>query len=229
MQIITGDETGLLKLIDLDKNEVIKKYGEQGKEFKVIQILNLKIVDICFFLVLREQSLLLLDNELNEITQISIDSSPLKGFCDLNHDIYIIYSNRKINHVKYDQDQNLFLQQETINSNDFLPFTNCKDRYVTSAAISNDQTLLIVTYFGVSPSIFNLKQKKLQWQSRNVKNDELDLQVKMHDYDGLFLDDYSVGVITTHQTLRIYSILQQKSQPVSENSLKHSKTKIKLL
>ncbi|CAD8152545.1 unnamed protein product [Paramecium pentaurelia] len=229
MQIITGDETGLLKLIDLEKKEVIKKYGEQGKEFKIIQILTLKISDVSFFLVLREESLVLLDNELNEITQINIDASPLKGFCDSNHDIYIIYTNRKINHVKYDQDQNIFLQQETINSNDFQPLTNCKDKYVTSAAISNDQTLLLITYFGGSPSIFNLKQKKLQWQSRNVKNDELDLQVKMHDYDGLFLDDYSVGVITTHLTLRIYSILEQKSQPVSEHSLKHSKTKIKLI
>ncbi|CAD8155367.1 unnamed protein product [Paramecium octaurelia] len=229
MQIITGDETGLLKLIDLDKKEVIKKYGEQGKEFKIIQILTFRIADICFFLVLREQSLLLLDNELNEITQIGIDSSPLKGFCNSNHDIYVIYANRKINHIKYDEDQNLFLDQETINSKDFVPLTNCKDKYVTSAAISSDQKLLLVTYFGAPPSIFNLQQKKLQWQSRNVKNDELDLQVKMHDYDGLFLDDYSVGVITTHLTLRIYNILEQKSQPVSEHSLKHSKTKIKCI
>ncbi|CAK75966.1 unnamed protein product (macronuclear) [Paramecium tetraurelia] len=229
MQIITGDETGLLKLIDLEKKEVVRKYGEQGKEFKIIQILTLKISDISFFLVLREESLVLLDNELNEITQISIDASPLKAFCDSNHDIYIIYTNRKINHVKYDQDQNIFLQQANINSQDFLPLTNCKDKYVTSAAISNDQALLLVTYFGAPPSIFNLKQKKLQWQSRNVKNDELDLQVKMHDYDGLFLDDYSVGVITTHLTLRIYSILEQRSQPVAEHSLKHSKTKIKII
>ncbi|CAD8063228.1 unnamed protein product [Paramecium sonneborni] len=229
MQIITGDETGLLKLIDLDKKEVIKKYGEQGKQFKVIQILTFKIQDICFFLILREESLVLLDNELNEIAQINIDSSPLKCFCDSNHNIYIIYANRQINHVQYDQDQNMFLEQKTLNSNDFLPLNNCKDKYVTSASISNDQTQLLITYCGAPPSIFNLKQKKLQWQSRNVKNDELDLQVKMHDYDGLFLDDYSVGVITIHQTLRIYNILQEKSQPIFEHSLKHSKTKVKII
>jgi ribosome biogenesis protein NSA1 len=56
-----------VKLIDLEKREVIKKYGEQAKENKIIQIHKMNLSDIDFFLILRETSLLLLDNELNEI------------------------------------------------------------------------------------------------------------------------------------------------------------------
>jgi ribosome biogenesis protein NSA1 len=56
-----------VKLIDLEKKEVIKKYGEQAKENKIIQIHKMNLSDIDFFLILRDSSLLLLDNELNEI------------------------------------------------------------------------------------------------------------------------------------------------------------------
>jgi len=46
----------------------------------------------------------------------------------------------------------------------------------------------------------------MHWTARNVRNDELDLVVKMHDVDALFLDDYSIGTITIRKTLRIYDI-----------------------
>lgn len=55
-------------------------------------------------------------------------------------------------------------------------------------------------------NINSLKTQSITWKARNVANDIYDLQVKMDDFDGIKLDDYSIGVITMHNTIRIYDI-----------------------
>lgn len=87
-----------------------------------------------------------------------------------------------------------------------------------------NQELLGFAYHGCPPNIFNISSQKLHWTARNVKNDELDLQVKMKDFHCYFLDDYSLGVLTVHLTLRIYDIQTAKSQPIAEHKIRHSKS-----
>ena len=55
-------------------------------------------------------------------------------------------------------------------------------------------------------NIISLKTQSIIWKARNVANDIYDLQVKMDDSDGIKLDDYSIGVVTMHNTIRVYDI-----------------------
>jgi hypothetical protein len=44
--------------------------------------------------------------------------------------------------------------------------------------------------------LFDLSLGKIVWQAKNVPNDCYDLQVKMDDNDGVFLDENTVAVLT---------------------------------
>lgn len=58
------------------------------------------------------------------------------------------------------------------------------------------KNLLLLMWVGKPPCILNIDEHQVVWQARNLQNDIYDLQVKMNDRDGLFLDDYTIAVIT---------------------------------
>jgi hypothetical protein len=68
-------------------------------------------------------------------------------------------------------------------------FLGEKHSKFTYAAASSDRERFLFCGWGVVPIVCNLALGGLDWYGKNVKNDELDLQVPIKDVDAAFIGD----------------------------------------
>lgn len=94
MKIIAGDDTGLVKAIDLQKKEVYAKFGTQAKENRIIRLISKVLQEITLIFVLRESTIILLDADLNELASCAIQQDPLDFVVTDQADIVLVYRNR---------------------------------------------------------------------------------------------------------------------------------------
>ena len=73
---------------------------------------------------------------------------------------------------------------------------------------------------GVVPIICNLVTGTQDWYGKNVKDDELDLEVPMKDIDASFIrDDKFVSILTADRKLRNYDVRGTHRRPVQDIAL----------
>ena len=59
------------------------------------------------------------------------------------------------------------------------------------------------------------------WKGKNVKHDELDLEVPINDVGGtLYNQDKSMAILTSNNTLRLYDVRGTNKRPIREIQLK---------
>ena len=68
---------------------------------------------------------------------------------------------------------------------------------------------------GVVPRVGCIDTCLLSWWGKNVRHDELDLQVPINDVDGKFInDDKGIAVINASNGIRIYDVRGTHRRPV---------------
>lgn len=91
----------------------------------------------------------------------------------------------------------------------------------TGAALNHLETKCLLYGKGVVPSIIDLQYGTNAWKGKNVKHDELDLEVPIHDVGAYFFDkDKSVAVLNYDNKLRIYDVRGTHRRPVKDIAIK---------
>jgi ribosome biogenesis protein NSA1 len=181
MKILTGDEFGLLKLVDVNKKMVISKYGEMKKSNGVVGIDNLFDSDNNTLGVAHERNFYILNwneclsksqPELNLENNTHITSQIIKRTIDFSS-VILCRSDNKLSVLQYDDEINLKSNQE-------IPIKTNKLQVIKNSVNTNE----IFCLFKDSPlCIFNLEKNQVSWKAKNLPNDELDLVVPMWDTD----------------------------------------------
>jgi hypothetical protein len=181
MKIILGDEYGLLKCVDTEKKLVLSKYGEMGKLNGVVGLDNMFEIDNNIISVTHEQNHYILDwnkqliksqikDKLSE--KVTYTSQIVKKTIDFSS-VILSKSDNNINILQYNEDMELISDQEIdIKTKKLL---SVKNSYVTQEifVLSKDTTVCI----------FNLDKQEVSFKTKNLPNDELDLQIPILDVD----------------------------------------------
>ena len=73
----------------------------------------------------------------------------------------------------------------------------------------------------MAPIVIDTILQSAIWRGKNVKNDELDLQVPMHDVGACFSQKGQfINVLTYENKLRVYDIRGTQRRPVKDDEIK---------
>lgn len=94
------------------------------------------------------------------------------------------------------------------------------NKYVGSVMKKNGEEYLLYGK-GIVPYIANLPNGVVSWKGKNVKHDELDLEVPIDDVDAAFIRDGKFhAILNATNKLRIYDIRGSNRRPCSDITLK---------
>jgi hypothetical protein len=218
MKIITGDEFGLLKLVDVNKKMVISKYGEMKKSNGVVGIDSLFNTDNNTIGVAHEKNFYILNwnenlsksqPELNLGENIHITSQIIKKTIDFSS-VVLCRSDNKLTVLQYDEEINLKSNQE-------ISIKTNKLQTIKNSVNTNE----IFCLYKDSPlCIFNLEKSQVSWKAKNLPNDELDLVVPMWDTDVVTSQKNNLLIYTSTAfgEIRTYD-RKMKALPVSDNKV----------
>ncbi|KAM3134286.1 WD repeat-containing protein 74 [Paramecium bursaria] len=220
MQIISGDENGILKIIELEKqNVLLSKPILEGENNKLISMKDNKIKNN--IIILSQKQLTIINYEFQILEQHDLKEPNALDFVIESGQIQkftLFYQNFQIAHFQYDVKMKP-LKVQQLNENKKIKLNKI---------IQLDDSKVLLVFQGQPPNIYDLKTQSITWKARNVANDIYDLQVKMDDFDGIKLDDYSIGVVTMHNTIRVYDITKPNQRPLFEYKIKEVEKNTKL-
>jgi hypothetical protein len=74
---------------------------------------------------------------------------------------------------------------------------------------------------GVVPQIVDKTHSIVSWKGKNVKHDELDLEVPINDVDGAFFKSNAfLSILNGNNQLRIYDVRGTQKRPINDIQLK---------
>ncbi|KAL4469828.1 hypothetical protein ABPG72_013571 [Tetrahymena utriculariae] len=215
MRIITGDNTGLTKVVEVESSKVLSQFNQQDRDNEQD-----------FLAFFGNENLILSGNrkgvlQLNEINDEGVyerlitvvdNNKSLIGLNTINTDkIVLTYDNNSTEIANYDQESEEFQE--------FQEIYNASQSQMQRAILNQeDKKSLLVLAKDINPQIYDLETKKQIWKARNVKNDWLDLKVPIYDVDGAFFRDNSQNIYTinAYKKMRIYDLRQNNSQPTKD-------------
>ena len=85
----------------------------------------------------------------------------------------------------------------------------------------NEESCSCLLYGKTTPALINTQQSFTIWKGKNVKHDELDLEVPMNDIGACFLEGKdAVNILTADNQLRLYDFRGTKRRPISDVLIK---------
>lgn len=78
---------------------------------------------------------------------------------------------------------------------------------------------------GVLPFVYNVENSVVSWKGKNVKHDELDLEVPISDVDGAFLKEKRLVVLNSTGKVRVYDIRGTNRRPYLDVQVKTDEPK----
>lgn len=114
-------------------------------------------------------------------------------------------------------------------------FTNCESDFtITShegdkhsnngykkSVTNEDKKLFLLVGKNSLPFIYSMENTLVSWKGKNVKHDELDLEVPINDVDAAFLKgDKHLAILNANNRIRLYDIRGTNKRPNQDHSLK---------
>lgn len=221
MKILTGDELGQIKLVDINKQNVLSKFGEIKKGNGIVGIDSISndnsILGISheknFYVLNWNKFEIMSQPEISLGESINITSQIIKKTIDFSS-VVLSRSDNQISVLQYDDEINMKNKQD-------IQIKTNKLHSIKSSVNTNE----IFCLFKDSPiCIFNLEKNQISWKAKNVPNDVLNLVCPMWDIDVVTSQQNShlIYAATAYGQIRTYD-KKVKAVPVNDKQISEKK------
>ena len=190
MKIITGDEFGILRLINTKTKNVIDKYGKIKFDNEIINIIkneNTNYENLQLFITNKKENFLLdwYSKKILSIYKNNNDNIFTSSIYKNNNNINNIFCSNlsgSILNIQYTQETNEILSNQELKIFDINenPYLKIKLNKIVNSFNENNFYLL---YQNKTLLSYDLIKNKIDFTAKNLPNDELSLKIPIYDSD----------------------------------------------
>ena len=190
MKIITGDEFGILRLINTKTKNVIDKYGKIKFDNEIINIIkneNTNYDNLQLFITNKKENFLLdwYSKKILSIYKNNNDNIFTSSIYKNNNNINNIFCSNlsgSILNIQYSQETNEILSNQELKIFDINenPYLKIKLNKIVNSLNENNFYLL---YQNKTLLSYDLIKNKIDFTAKNLPNDELSLKIPIYDSD----------------------------------------------
>lgn len=218
MNILTGDDNGLLKWTQFaiaEKPKQLFKYGLQ-KENHEIDCIQFSMADSVQYVTFThsngivkcydtESQNILYKKKLDIDDKAKIKSIGLIGEDVMDQKLVFVQSNGAVSSISLNYETVEEEKQENLFK---IKMRSTKEKLTKMLHRAGSEYLFLGQF---CPQVYDIETKKCTWKSKNVPNDQDDLEVPLFDTDGSFLPNSDRKFVTSHAhgKLRLYDLKAQ--------------------
>ena len=227
MKIITGDEFGILRLINTKSKNIIDKYGKIKFDNEIINVIkneNTNYDNLQLFITNKNENFLLdwYSKKILSIYKNNNDniftSTIYKNNNNINN-IFCSHLSGSILNIQYSQETNKILSNQELKIFDINenPYLKIKLNKIVNSFNENNFYLLFQNKTLLS---YDLIKNKIDFNSKNLPNDELSLKIPIYDSDLIEIQNNprSFYVSTGYGEIRMYD-KKASSKPILNSKI----------
>ena len=227
MKIITGDEFGILRLINTKTKNVIDKYGKIKFDNEIINIIkneNTNYENLQLFITNKKENFLLdwYSKKILSIYKNNNDNIFTSSIYKNNNNINNIFCSNlsgSILNIQYTQETNEILSNQELKIFDINenPYLKIKLNKIVNSFNENNFYLL---YQNKTLLSYDLIKNKIDFTAKNLPNDELSLKIPIYDSDLIEIQNNprSFYVSTGYGEIRMYD-KKASSKPILNSKI----------
>ena len=227
MKIITGDEFGILRLINTKTKNVIDKYGKIKFDNEIINIIkneNTNYENLQLFITNKKENFLLdwYSKKILSIYKNNNDNIFTSSIYKNNNNINNIFCSNlsgSILNIQYSQETNEILSNQELKIFDINenPYLKIKLNKIVNSLNENNFYLL---YQNKTLLSYDLIKNKIDFTAKNLPNDELSLKIPIYDSDLIEIQNNtrSFYVSTGYGEIRMYD-KKASSKPILNSKI----------
>jgi ribosome biogenesis protein NSA1 len=210
MRLLVGDDTGLIKVINVEESKLENTFGAQDVNQNVLQM---AVINEDYFVTAHKDNYVKLHNYNDtefrfESVLVSDASTVTMQYSD--NKIYATQSDGTISYLDTIIDE----------SNAYLE--DAQKLYKAKATLTNKSKLnpyntgqMAILCKDTNLQLLDIENQKVIWKARNVKNDYLDLAVPICDMDCAFRSETQCFVVNSYRKVRLYD-LKENPRPARD-------------
>jgi hypothetical protein len=227
MKIITGDEFGILRLINTKTKNIIDKYGKIKFDNEIINIIkneNTNYDNLQLFITNKKENFLLdwYSKKILSIYKNNNDNIFTSSIYKNNNNINNIFCSNlsgSILNIQYSQETNEILSNQELKIFDINenPYLKIKLNKIVNSFNENNFYLL---YQNKTLLSYDLIKNKIDFTAKNLPNDELSLKIPIYDSDLIEIQNNtrSFYVSTGYGEIRMYD-KKASSKPILNSKI----------
>ena len=237
MKIITGDEFGILRLINTKTKNIIDKYGKIKFDNEIINIIkneNTNYDNLQLFITNKKENFLLdwYSKKILSIYKNNNDNIFTSSIYKNNNNINNIFCSNlsgSILNIQYSQETNEILSNQELKIFDINenPYLKIKLNKIVNSFNENNFYLL---YQNKTLLSYDLIKNKIDFTAKNLPNDELSLKIPIYDSDLIEIQNNPrlFYVSTGYGEIRMYDKKASSKPILNSKILKNKINKITL-